>query len=362
MNPNRDGSMPAAFRLIPPILALCGLLAGNVLYAGTGIIVTTLADEVVVDGQCALREAIVNANNQDQSGSVDCFSGSPITNQILFEPSLAGQVLTLNSALPPITGDTLISGPVTGHPAMLVIDAGEQFRVFHVQGGSPSEFTLALTDLTLINGLTSTAQMPGAAVLAEQADLWISRAIIRDSRTLGLQSFGGAVAVVDGNLEMQETHIENSQTFGHGAGGGGVSVTGNLLMQRSTIANNATFGDQARGGGVVVGGQALIRNSLVSGNSTAGSAAHGGGLALVGGGLELTNSTISSNRVNGSSAQGGGLHSTSGSIKLLHATLAFNEATTGGVDGLWRGGIAPASPLEILNSLIVHDREGSTGC
>jgi len=354
--------MDTALRLIFPAFALIGLLGFGALHAGTGIVVTTMADEVVADGQCSLREAIVNANNDDQSGSADCFAGSPIADEILFDASLAGQVLTLDSALPVITGNLAITGPATGQPAGLVIDAAEQFRVFHAQGGAPSEFTLALTDLTLVNGQTGAAQAPGGAVLAEQADLWFDRVVVGHSRTLGFQSFGGAVAVVDGNLELLDTRIENSQTFGNSAGGGGLSVTGNLLMQRSSVTGNSTAGDQARGGGLVVGGQTLIRESTIAGNATAGSAAHGGGLALVGGDLELINSTVSGNRADGPSAEGGGLHSTSGAIELLHVTLAFNEAAAGGVDGLWRGGAAPASPLVLHNSLIVRDRDGSSGC
>jgi CSLREA domain-containing protein len=39
------------------------------------ITVTTAADEQNTNDQCSLREAIINANQNDQSGSADCAAG-----------------------------------------------------------------------------------------------------------------------------------------------------------------------------------------------------------------------------------------------------------------------------------------------
>ena len=52
-------------------------LAGQVprVWAGGGITVTSAADTQANDGQCTLREAITNANNDDHSGSPDCAAG-----------------------------------------------------------------------------------------------------------------------------------------------------------------------------------------------------------------------------------------------------------------------------------------------
>ncbi|HRQ33847.1 MAG TPA: CSLREA domain-containing protein, partial [Anaerolineales bacterium] len=41
-----------------------------------GIVVDSASDAVANDGACTLREAITNANADDQSGSTDCAAGS----------------------------------------------------------------------------------------------------------------------------------------------------------------------------------------------------------------------------------------------------------------------------------------------
>ena len=43
--------------------------------AQSAIVVNTAADEQNANGKCSLREAITNANNDDQSGSADCPAG-----------------------------------------------------------------------------------------------------------------------------------------------------------------------------------------------------------------------------------------------------------------------------------------------
>ena len=79
------------------------MLAGGSISAAT-IVVSTIADTVASDGECSLREAIINANNGDQSGSTDCASGSAGADLIVFDAGLAGQTLQLGgSQLPVIT-------------------------------------------------------------------------------------------------------------------------------------------------------------------------------------------------------------------------------------------------------------------
>lgn len=358
--------MSKRFRIRPfSLLALVwvGISLSQPATAGTGIIVTTLADEIVIDGHCSLREAIINANNNDQSGSIDCFSGMPQPDEIFFDTSLIGGTLVLSMGeLPMITESLAVAGPQIGDPGSLTIDAGGLSRMFHAQGGSPSDFTLVLSGMSLINGQTTSAQQPGGAVFADRADLWLDGVEIRDSQTLGFQSFGGGASVRDGNLEINDSRIVGNNTVGNGAGGGGVSVTGNLLVRHSVISGNTTAGDQARGGGLVIGGNCLIQQSTIAGNVTEGNGAHGGGLAVVSGDLDLINATVSGNRINGPSAEGGGIHSATGDLLLRHTTLAFNQAVAGGIDGLWRGGTAPANPLILQNSLLVQDRDGETAC
>jgi CSLREA domain-containing protein len=67
-------SILRALALLAVALPLAGLLwLGQVaLVHADGITVTSAADTDIDDGLCTLREAIINANNNDISGSADC--------------------------------------------------------------------------------------------------------------------------------------------------------------------------------------------------------------------------------------------------------------------------------------------------
>jgi CSLREA domain-containing protein len=72
-----------AFAVLAAMAASLLLLLGPVLPAraqssDATITVNTTADEATPanHGKCSLREAITNANNDDQSGSTDCSAGS----------------------------------------------------------------------------------------------------------------------------------------------------------------------------------------------------------------------------------------------------------------------------------------------
>ncbi len=72
------------------------------------IVVTTLVDEQNLSGRCSLREAMINANLDNQSGSPDCQAGSG-ADIIVFSDDLSG-TLTLGSPLPTIDQNLTIKG------------------------------------------------------------------------------------------------------------------------------------------------------------------------------------------------------------------------------------------------------------
>ena len=93
----------------------------------TNIIVTTSIDELNAKGDCSLREAIINANNDDQSGSTDCAAGSG-ADIITFN---IRNTIMLSSTLPSITSDITLDG--TGNIAKSVaISGNDAVRVFAV--------------------------------------------------------------------------------------------------------------------------------------------------------------------------------------------------------------------------------------
>lgn len=103
---------PRVRRLLP---ALLFVLASAPPALGQ-IVVQTSDDEINTNGLCSLREAIINANNDDVSGSADCTSGA-LSSTITFDPSTDGVAiqLTLAGAGEDIasTGDLDIAGDLT---------------------------------------------------------------------------------------------------------------------------------------------------------------------------------------------------------------------------------------------------------
>ena len=356
---------PSFVRFSFPLAAVL-LLAWLPVRAGTGIIVTTAEDIVASDGQCSLREAIINANNNDQSGSVDCAPGSidpSATDIIFFDPALAGEVIELNgTALPAITQALDIVGPAVGDAAGLILDAGETSRILAVEGGAPSDFLVRIGGVTLRNGRSSGSQDHGGALRVSGADTELSHVHVLDSATLGFQSFGGGLAVIDGFAQIEDSRIAGNTTQGSLSAGGGIAALGGAQLLRSTVAGNRTRGSDARGGGIIGGGHTSLIESTVSGNVTESLNAHGGGIAVVGNDLVLVNSTVSGNRAEGSGAEGGGVWVSGGSSTLLHATLAQNAALAGGVAGLFNALSGPGDAIVLHNSLLAQDRDGETAC
>ena len=70
------------------------------------IVVNSASDAVANDGFCTLREAITNANADNQSGSTDCAAGSG-ADVITFA---ADYTITLGSQLPAITSNITVNG------------------------------------------------------------------------------------------------------------------------------------------------------------------------------------------------------------------------------------------------------------
>lgn len=346
-------------RLALLLLALTGAVA----QAGIGILVTTAEDSVQVDGQCSLREAILNANSNSQAGSVDCAAGSfdpSEIDHILIDTPLAGQTIVLAGELPTITEAVVIIGPLPQDPAGITLDGGDSSRILQIAGSQPSDFSVALRGLRLRNGRSNASQAHGGALLATNADLVLEWVNIEDSRTSGFQSFGGGVAVLFGAADIRHSRLQGNRTEAALSAGGALAVLGSLLLVESELADNRTEGSEARGGAIATGGDISLVTSTLAGNETRGSLAHGGAVAVSNGDLALFNGSVSGNRASGTGAEGGGLWVEGGDATLLHATVAFNRAD--GVDGVVNTLSGPGDSLMLLNSLVVQQREDEIAC
>ncbi len=231
----------------------------------TTIDVTGFGDVLANNGLCALREAIINANNDDQSGSSDCAAGS---------------------------GRDVIRVPAGVH-TLLLVGAGED---------------AALTgDLDIVGPLTMRAQRPGAIIDASAIgdrvfDIHVAARIVRMDRleVRGGNSLdsGGGVRIIDSTLQFRNGRIHTNTA---GLNGGGVNVDGGQLhMSRSRVGNNTSLGD---GGGIraISGATVRMRNTDVVRNIALGA---GGGIHTESTRVRIVNGAISGNTGN---SGGGGL-------------------------------------------------------
>src|SRR3954463_2165182 len=151
---------------LPAMFAISMFWAANIQAAG--IVVTSAADGAPTnDGQCTLREAIINANRDSTAGSSDCAAGSG-ADTITFAGGLDGQTIKLSmigdtnggpSALA-ITSTLTLQGSLGTGITIARDSAVANLRLFHV--GSAGQLTL--TNLTLANGRAfgSTPAAPGS--------------------------------------------------------------------------------------------------------------------------------------------------------------------------------------------------------
>jgi CSLREA domain-containing protein len=134
--------------LLRPLIALVALVAlMTVVHASPAqaatLTVNTLADEQNTNGLCSLREAVINADNNNQTGSTDCVAGSG-NDTITF--TVSGQI-TLNSMLPNITDPAglTISNPIGPVTDAVTISGNNATGMFTIE----KEAELTLDNLIL---------------------------------------------------------------------------------------------------------------------------------------------------------------------------------------------------------------------
>ncbi|WP_168189463.1 beta strand repeat-containing protein [Paludisphaera borealis] len=228
-------------------------------------------------GPGTLRQAILDA------------SGNAEADTIVFDPSLAGQTITLtsnsaNSAFGP-TALTIVNDDITidGSAApMLTISGNDAHRIFAVGSGA----SLTLQNITLTGGRAqggdggSSAPGPGGG---------------------GAAGLGGAVYVYAGNLTLVNSTLTSNTAQG-GAGGAG-SISPNIAGGGGGVGGSGGSGtllNVGGGGGVGGPGGSMIGigpgganengDQAASGNGTLGGGGAGGtvggdGLALSSGGF-----------------------------------------------------------------------------
>ena len=263
------------------VLVTVAVLAGPA-WAET-LTVDTAADEQNTNGQCSLREAIINANANGQSGSADCVAGTG-EDAINFDSSLSGpQTITLAEPLPAVPRGEVLT--VDGTDSEVTISGNKAVRVFEVAAGA----TLALEDLTIADGN-------------------------------GAPGRGGGV------LNLGTLRVDGSTFFGNTApSGGAIANSGSATVKRSTLSGNTASGS---GGALHNQGTLAVTGSTLWGNA----AASGEGIEHAGGSAVLR-STIVADRASGGNCHASASPITDGGYNLSSDdTCDLTAAKRSGID------------------------------
>jgi CSLREA domain-containing protein len=343
-------------------------------HADTSILVSTTADDVLVNGNCTLREAVIAANTDT---AVDrCPSGSNTAVDTIILPAGTyklsvkgpGENVSRTGDLD-ITGDGEVTIRGAG-PAATIIDGdsiGDVIvgdRVFHVQnsrttlsgvtirggfcgsgGGIFSEGELSLLDSRVEDNIASEAadncadEGYGGGGITNAFVMYISRSTITGNKVLGRNGFsdsryaGGGLMTLFYYSEIDRTVFSNNQA----AYGGAIWNVGALYLDASEITGNTA---RLVGGGLMNSEEAYIGGSTFSNN-------RGSGIASYSASTVLTSSTISGN---GSATDAAGINADQALLfRIRNSTIAANGGPTGGV------GIVGAERVDLANTIVAHN-------
>lgn len=340
------------------------------------ITVDTTDDDLTVNGNCSLREAVQAANTK---APVDaCPAGADVTTIIVpagtYTLSIEGRVENDNQ-----TGDLDVLGNVIvegAGAAETILDAGGLDRFLDVRPGGA-----ALISGVTVTGGANISEGAGGGLRAFEGTLHLQDVIVASNSSTGTEPLtggqGGGVAVSSGTLIM-----ENSEVHGNTAGSSGGGIY--LRNSQATISHSriATNESEISGGGianVAVEGDAslTITDSEVVNNEANNNA---GGIAnVVGTGrtatLVVERVTVSGNSAavgdNASAGLGGGLAnlvfvgaaSGTGSMTIRDSVISNNQATNGaGIGNTPATATGPvAMQLTVENSAISGNTAGGNG-
>jgi CSLREA domain-containing protein len=383
---NLKRDLPMKTRLFPLLASfalIVSLLPPVAVSHAAALTVTSLADNTTADGQCTLREAITNANN-NAATYADCPAGSG-ADTISFD--LSG-VITVNSNLPVVTDAAGLT--IDGAGQSVTISGNHLSRVILVQVGK----SLTMNHLTIADGHTDThgggisnsgALTINDCVLSGNIAYFYgggiinggTLTIINSAFTSNTADKGGGIYNDSGTLTITNTTF-SSNTTSSGRGGGIYAFTGTITITGSAFSgNSANLGS----GGAIYNdvGTMTITSSIFSGNTanygnggaiynnysitmrlstlTNNSAGYGGGIYNSGAYLTVANSTFSGNSASESGLNGGGLLNVDHSgATLLNNTFSGNSAAESG------GSVGNASGMVTLRNTILANSLSGGNC
>ena len=338
----------------------------------TAIIVDTIDDIVdATDGFTSLREAITQANSNDESASV-----------ITFDNSLNGQAISLDRILPDISADVTVDGDldddmvadITVQGADLFVDGFTSFtdnngivRSFNrFRGGvfTVRDATVVLDGLTFA-GLSGAEGTVTSVVEANNASVSVVNSNF-DGNTIvapGTNSSGGIVSF------ESDIFVDNSSfTNNFGGRSGAIYTSGSTLtVSNSTFeSNSGSLVDRGSAGAIRHdgGGDVSVDSSFLANNLGGGA----GAVRLVASlsQLDLDSATISNSSIIGNEGlAAGGIETRGVLVEITNSTISANTSETGGGGINFANGVSssPVGSLTVINSTIFGNTaaDGSGG-
>ena len=350
----------------------------------TAIVVSTNKDEILNDGECSLREAIIAANLNAASGAAagECPAGSNTNTDVI--TLQGGTIYILSRAGTGEDGGMIGDLDIIDNMAALdvqfvtddnniaTIDGDDIDRVLHVQMAA----TVEINNLELTNGLTTGM---GGNLLNDKGIVTLNDSTISS----GEADQGGGIYVTsegfaDGRLILNNTLVTQNEAVLGGLGGGVYALEGKVTMTGGTISLNTA----AEGGGIYAANTILtISDALLQSNAAI--LDDGGGIyladAMTQDNFSLQNSMLETNTA---ASSGGGLYAVldpmAGTIHIENNTFLGNQALQssgaiyalrahirGGmfVDNLAvaNGGALGIISLVITDTLLTGNATGGTG-
>jgi hypothetical protein len=282
--------------------------------------------------------------------------------QIVFDPSLRGQTITLTSGELAISKSLDIEGLGADQ---LTISGNHASRIFNISGG----VTVTIAGLTMFDGRVIGGPARGGAILMNAAtNLTVANDVFSNNEALGLVGNGngvsGAIDDVGAGATLTVTHCQFLHNLAMGffqANAGAIHCSGSTTVTDSTFIANQCIGGSggtgvafgfSRGGAIyentagilTVANCTFIGNQAIAGSGNSSATynffvgyAFGGGIGVTDQSvLFLSGSTFTDNRAIGGSnntggsgiAQGGGLAS-AWEATVTDCTFEHNEALAG---------------------------------
>lgn len=303
-----------------------GIVAPHASAASTAIAVTTTADELDVDGDCSLREAVQAANTDT---AVDTCAAGHGTDVI----TLAAGTYLLDSELETDAAGVAIER--AGAPTT-TIDGGSGTRLFVA-----SEGPLTRKDLTLTNGEAGSEE--GGAILAVDGKVTITDSVLSHNRA----RHGGAIATRSGPVDLTGSTLSDNRADIDPLNGKGAAVSsesGDVTIRSSTFVRNSTSNS---GGAILAGAGAVdVADSTFSANE----AKAGAAIYDSFGDIHLVNSTLDGNITFGlAGVPQGTLHTTTSDIILSGVTLTRTLIGSGAESG---------GDITLSNSVLTDNEAG----